>query len=96
MGSCREEFLAASGMEDQMQRQEDDTRGHEDEKERQGANQVASASAKVAAAKAELQALLAAVEDVDVSSQGAVEEVEAAMGDVRRSMQSLAALASRQ
>ena len=46
----------------------------------------------MAAAKAELQALLAAVEDVDVSSQGTAEAMEAAMGDVRRSMQSLKSL----
>ena len=88
--------MAASGMETtQMQQQEDDGRGHGDDGKSQGASQVAFASAKVAAAKAELQALLTAVEDVDVSSQGAVEQVEAAMGDVRRSMQSLTALASR-
>ncbi len=101
LGSCREEFLAASEMAGPMQQHEarghdDEAREHdEDEQESHGATQVASASAKVAAAKAELQALLAVVEDVDVSSHGAAEEVEAAMGGVRRSMQSLTALASR-
>eukprot|EP01046_Picozoa_sp_COSAG06_P044424 COSAG06_NODE_5983_length_3170_cov_1.183654_2_plen_92_part_00 len=55
-----------------------------------------AAAQQVAAAKAELQALLAAVEGVDVASEDvSAEEVAEAMSGVRRSMQSLQSLAGR-
>ena len=83
---------------DSQQQQDDAGEQTEDDEEEEDdvpAKKEAAAQ-QVAAAKAELQALLAAVEGVDVASEDvSAEEVAEAMSGVRRSMQSLQSLAGR-
>jgi hypothetical protein len=79
---------------------DDDDPGEQTEEDEEEEDDVPAkkeaAAQQVAAAKAELQALLAAVEGVDVASEDvSAEEVAEAMSGVRRSMQSLQNLAGR-
>lgn len=79
---------------------DDDDPGEQTEEDEEEEDDVPAkkeaAAQQVAAAKAELQALLAAVEGVDVASEDvSAEEVAEAMSGVRRSMQSLQSLAGR-
>ena len=84
-------------MDSQQQQDDAGEQTEEDEEEEDDVPAKKEAAAQqVAAAKAELQALLAAVEGVDVASEDvSAEEVAEAMSGVRRSMQSLQSLAGR-
>ena len=84
-------------MDSQQQQDDAGEQTEEDEEEDDDVPAKKEAAAQqVAAAKAELQALLAAVEGVDVASEDVTaEEVAEAMSGVRRSMQSLQSLAGR-
>ena len=84
-------------MESQQQQDDAGEQTEDDEEEDDDVPAKKEAAAQqVAAAKAELQALLAAVEGVDVASEDvSAEEVAQAMSGVRRSMQSLQSLAGR-